>query len=202
MKKIIFIILIALAWRHFYYTPSAPSYGEGVYAGSPPYQEAPSKSPFEHHGAKISPKANFSVNARVLSAEHYYFDSHSDLSPIDLVLGWGRMSDETVTNQIEFSQGNRSYSWETESLPIPKLEIEEGSANVHIVPATNEIEKQLSTVQIGQIVSLEGWLVDIKSLRGGTWKSSLTRTDTGEGASEVFYVNRLNIINPFTGDYE
>jgi len=41
---------------------------------------------------------------------------------------------------------------------------------------------------VGQIVHLEGYLVDIDSAETGSIRTSLTRDDTGAGACEIIYV--------------
>jgi hypothetical protein len=40
-------------------------------------------------------------------------------------------------------------------------------------------------------VTASGYLVDIRGADGFTWSTSLSRTDTGDGACEVFWVERL-----------
>jgi hypothetical protein len=45
--------------------------------------------------------ASFDIRARVLARERYRFDRAADLSPIDLALGWGRMSESAVLDQLK-----------------------------------------------------------------------------------------------------
>ena len=40
-------------------------------------------------------------------------DRESDLAPVDLALGWGRMSDEAILKDIQISQSGRFYFWHT-----------------------------------------------------------------------------------------
>ncbi len=39
MKKIILLIILLVAWRHFYYIPDAPKMGPGAFASGLPSQE-------------------------------------------------------------------------------------------------------------------------------------------------------------------
>ena len=41
----------------------------------------------------------------VIASTRHRFARGADLSPVDLVLGWGVMSDNKVLQQINFSQG-------------------------------------------------------------------------------------------------
>ena len=43
----------------------------------------------------------------------------------------------------------------------------------------------------GEIVRLSGFLVDAAGPEGDRWRSSLSRTDTGDQSCEVFYVEEL-----------
>jgi hypothetical protein len=71
----------------------------------------------------LRPLAHFSLTARVLSCDDYRCDAESDLSPTDLALGWGRMSDSTVLRDIDISQSGRCCYWQTRAFPIPRREI-------------------------------------------------------------------------------
>lgn len=136
--------------------------------------------------------ANFYVEARVLSKELYSFGREADLSPIDLALGWGAMSDTAVLEQLSISQSNRFYfyRWEHEA-PRPPAEIASHSANMHLIPTSTAIEKKLKELRVGQVVRLRGQLVEANASDGWKWRSSLTREDTGAGACELFRVEEL-----------
>ena len=58
-------------------------------------------------GYRITPLARISLEARVLGHERYYFDRPSDLSPIDLALGWGPMSANQVLERMKIYQSGR-----------------------------------------------------------------------------------------------
>src|SRR5690606_21681074 len=110
----------------------------------------------------------------------------------DLVLGWGPMSDQAVLDAIDISQGGRAYTWWTDAPPVALREIERHSANVHILPASDAIEKQVLALRRGELVELSGHLVQIQGDDGWTWRTSLTRDDTGDGACEVFWVEEVS----------
>lgn len=150
---------------------------------------------FDFKGYKITPLAEFNLKGRILNYKEYSSDKESELSPIDLALGWGPMSKNDVISKIDITQRNRWYFWRTEKFPIPRKDIESNSANMHIIPANDFIAQKLATVKRGQVAAIEGYLVEC-SQRGWKWKSSLTRNDTGSGACEVIFVKDFALITP------
>ncbi|HET9835213.1 MAG TPA: hypothetical protein VFP88_02540 [Rhodanobacteraceae bacterium] len=168
---------------------------DGVIAPGDPIQvefDAPQPE-IAFNDATLHPLAKFKVTARVLSRDNYHFDAESDISPTDLALGWGRMSDSAVLRTIDIDQGGRFYSWRVRELPIPRREIETHSANMHMVPADATVARALKRVRVGDVVTLEGYLIEADKPGGWKWRSSLTRDDTGNGACELVYVRDISI---------
>ena len=141
-------------------------------------------------------RARFELTARVLSREDYHFDAGANLAPVDLAVGWGRMSDSSVLTSIEISQGNRFYHWHVNTFPIPRREIERSSANMHMIPADHIVRDELERVRPGEVVHLEGFLVDASRPGGWRWRTSMTRDDTGDGACELVYVESIAPATP------
>jgi hypothetical protein len=192
-KLVIFVALISFgAYEHFSGQPVA--HGNGVIASQQPTQHSISQTNFTLNGYKITPLESFNIEARVLATEQYSIGREADLSPVDLALGWGKMSDEAILKDIKISQSNRFYYWHVDEFPIPRREIETQSANMHMIPADDRIEKILKSIRPGQIVKLSGDLVQVNASDGWHWKSSLTREDTGAGACEIIYVKSLTVI--------
>jgi len=143
----------------------------------------------------IVKKASFEIDARVLSKERYFLGKEAKLSPIDLALGWGPMSDEAVLENIKIQQLYRWYNWKTKEFPIPQNEIETHSANMHMVPATPAVKKQLLKVREGELVKIKGYLVFVRDESSWSWNSSLTREDTGKGSCEIVWVEEVVVSN-------
>lgn len=143
----------------------------------------------------LKPLARLEGDARVLGREDYRFGTEAELSPTDLALGWGRMSDGSVLRNLDISQGGRwyHYQWRTPEPPIPQREIARSSANMHIIPANEVVAAQLARVREGHVVRLSGLLVEAQRADGWRWRSSLTRDDTGGGACEVVWLERLEL---------
>jgi hypothetical protein len=166
----------------------------GVLAPDEPYQREVYTSSFrEKNGYRLVPLAAFDIRARVIASAGYRFGREADLSPVDLVLGWGAMSNTDVLKKISFSQSGRAYTWRTGTLPVPRQEIETHSANMHMIPADREIERQLKSIRPGNMIHVKGLLVEAITQEGWRWKSSLTRADTGGGACELILVESLYV---------
>jgi len=113
---------------------------------------------------------------------------------VDLALGWGKMSDQTVLDQLKISQSGRWYEWRTkEAYPIPHPEIVEHSGNMHLIPATATVDATLKRVRRGEVVTLRGYLVEIVAADGWRWRSSLSREDSGARSCEVVWVEELSV---------
>lgn len=165
----------------------------GVLVDAEPQQSEPgSRSPISHGDYQLTPLADYEIEARVLSREDYSIDAGSDLSPTDLAVGWKRMSDSVVIEQLDVRQSVRffSYRWSSQP-PIPLAEIERSSANMHMIPSDDSVARDLGKVRQGAIVRLRGQLVEARRSDGFQWRSSLSRTDTGAGACELFLVDSI-----------
>jgi len=174
--------------------PAGPvSTPPGVLAQDDPAQTACDPQSWDVNGYKVSALAAFSMKARVLSTERYHFDREADLVPEDVAFGWGQMSDKRVLEQIDIDQSGRFYHWSCQEFPISRGNIETHSANMHLIPADAEVKHTILSLRRGQVVSLEGFLVRADSSDGWRWISSLTRNDTGAGACELVYVQRLEV---------
>jgi hypothetical protein len=166
--------------------------GPGVLAPDIPTQiDLDQSTALQRGDITLMTRARFELTARVLSREDYRFDAGAKLAPVDLALGWGRMSDSSVLASIEISQGNRFYHWHVEHFPIPRREIETSSANMHMIPADNTVRSELDRLRPGEVVHLEGFLVDASRPGGWLWRTSMTRDDTGDGACELVYVESI-----------
>ena len=168
----------------------------GVQASDEPLQDAMDPIVvYEDDDYSVTALASFSMEAKVLARERYRNDREADLSPIDLALGWKRMSDQSVVDEINISQRGRWYQWRTKgALPIPQGDIESCSANMHMLPKNDRVRKALLAVRTGEIISLQGYLVNVTSPDGWRWNSSMTRSDTGAGACEVIWVESFEVI--------
>jgi hypothetical protein len=195
MQKFIVVAAITLIVYFLFFSAGKVEYEAGVLVETMPVQEEySSASEFELNGYDIEPLKSFQIKARVLGRENYSSGRESDLSPIDLALGWGRMSDESVVSKISISQSGRYYHWHVDEFPIPRREIETHSANMHLIPSNDVILDSIEQIKTGDVVVIDGYLVNVKADDGWRWTSSLTRNDTGGGACELIWVTGFRIV--------
>lgn len=166
---------------------------------SGPVAEIPSQSradgaALQRAGYTIEPVASYEVRARVLSIERYRMGREADLSPVDFALGWGPMSDAAVLDKLTISQSNRWYHYRWEgSAPIDPSVMARSSANTHLVPADDSVKNRLLKVSKGEVVTLSGYLINVRHSDGWNWRSSLTRDDTGGGSCELMWVTDVQV---------
>ena len=191
-KVVVFLLVLYGAYHSWHTRPV--THGDGVIAADTPQQSKIFNGNSQNiNGFQVTPLAAFSIQARVLSTEDYSFGREADLAPVDLALGWGRMSDEAILKQVKITQGNRFYFWHVDQFPIPREEIETHSANMHMVPADSSVKKILKSLRPGQVVTIEGYLIEASAADGWRWRSSLTRDDTGSGACELVLVKSIHV---------
>ena len=173
-----------------------PRYPPGILIPEEPNQQLTNGTrTWETGEYRITALAAYAIRARVLHTESYWMDHGADLSPIDFAVGWGRMSDQSIVDQLEFWQGQRWYRyWPRKSkFPLSPDEMNAHSANMHMIPANDDMKRVLKSVRAGDLVEMDGYLVQVDGPGGFTWRSSLSRTDTGAGACELFRVEKLTI---------
>jgi len=193
----ILLVLVAAIGLHLYWSGRPVDPGPGRVAPREPIQlELRPRHGFAFKGYRLTALAEFDVEARVLSAKRYRYDDSAELSPVDLALGWGPMSDGAVLADIDISQRGRFYNWKTSSPPIPITAIGRNSANMHLIPADAAVAAALDDVRTGHVVRFSGELVKAEHENGFRWKSSLTRRDAGGGACELVFVRRFEVVAP------
>lgn len=197
MKSFGVFLAIALASVAYWYFHRPITYAPGVLIASEPEQIniIGSVKPIDYHAFHLQPLAYFAIDARVLHRKIYRYDRPAALVPVDLALGWGPMSDQHVLDQLKISQSMRFYWYEYQRQPpIPKDQIISHSTNIHVIPSTTEIASRCKSLRTGSLVHLSGELVEATGPGIGTWRSSLSRTDTGNGACELMWVEKMSVL--------
>jgi hypothetical protein len=174
----------------------------GVLIASPPVQkEMPPRSLPDIEGWKLTAVAGYELRGRVLDTKRYRSGRTADLVPIDVAVGWGRMSDQAVLDKLTISMTNRFFFYEwPDQPPIPQDEIVRSAANNHIIAANADVRRVVRSLKSGHIIAMKGYLVTATGPDGGTWPTSLTREDTGNGACELFYVESARAVSSLGDD--
>ncbi len=180
LKHVVIGLAALIAVKSFLIDPLFQDRTRGVVAPNDPYQQ-PIKSTdvdsaiIQMGEYQLRPLARFSLDARVLSVESYFMDKGSDVSPVDFALGWGRMSDLSILDNFYIRQGGRFFYWMTNDFPIPRKEVEVNASNMHMIPSNERVARMLKLVDRHDIIHLDGYLVEVRSIDGFRWLSSLTR---------------------------
>ncbi|MDX8163420.1 hypothetical protein [Acinetobacter pittii] len=154
------------------------------------YNIANGLSPIEKDQS-ISVLQPFQGNFRILGSKVYQNDEQAKFSPIDYAVSRGLFAQPEIARHISVKQYDRYLNWKIPKLPVPAEQAMQMVSNMHIIPANPEIAQQIKQVKRGDLVYLKGDLVEIKD-KNLVWKSSLTPTDTGDGACELFRVQAIH----------
>ena len=144
--------------------------------------------------ASFIPKANYTIDARLLHKKKYYKGIQAKTIPWDYALGWGIMSDPQTLKGLKIKQTLRFYlySWGP-GYTTPQIQLKDNSANCHLIPASKNLLKVIKKVKKGDTIRINGFLVDVslEGKRPWVWKTSMIRTDDGAGACETIYVKSI-----------
>jgi hypothetical protein len=190
-KGAAFVLVVAIAW--FVWPWRAIEYPPGIIAPDAPLQTSIARTSLgEVNGFALEAVATYELTARVLRTKRYHGGPGSKIVPVDVAVAWGRMSDQSVLDQLKISQSNRFffYRWST-TPPIPPAEIVAHAANMHVIPANNDVAWMVRWLRAGQLVRMRGYLVNVTGPGGFRWNTSLSRSDSGNGACELYYVESV-----------
>ena len=184
------MLVAGYAWLDDRPVPHLP----GVLAPGEPAQSPPTDDrPWQYRGYRIAPLADFSLHARVLSTLRYRWDRGSTLAPYDLAVGWGEMSDSVRLADFRVEQGSRYFTLYPRGEGSELRQALRQSANMHLIPANSEVRRAIAMAKEGSLVTLRGRLVAVSGADGFTWRSSLRRDDTGDGACELVWVDEFTV---------
>lgn len=149
-----------------------------------------------HTTVRLVPRARYSTKAWVVAVDDDFSDPNAEVMPLDVGLAWGVSGDPALLGQISFHLKRRYLSarWDTR-LPIPSNEVMNHISNHHLIPKNDADERLLKRARPGDLLTLEGFLVDVDGTRLPQ-RTSLTRDDVGNGACEILLVERFTLERP------
>lgn len=142
---------------------------------------------------KISVLEPFSGEFRILGSKEYNDDAQARFSPIDYAVTRGIFTEPEIARQISINQYDRFLNWRMAKPPIPPRLATQLVSNMHIIPANPEIAKKIKTVQRGDLVRIQGELVQVNS-KNLVWKSALDWNGIGDGACKLIRVDSIQWI--------
>jgi len=145
----------------------------------------------------LTPVADYSISARVVSVRTYSGKWSASLSPVDLALVWGRLADREMDEYISYSQRNRWYYYKYQpGCPVSRRYIISHSANNHIIPANYNLSLAVKSIRENDLVTIIGYLVRVNGFSGNRkvfWGTSTTRKDEGGRSCELIYAETIRI---------
>lgn len=194
MFKHIFFIGVLLFSAYLYMTERTITHGPGIVAPIEPSQTpAFGIKDFNQGEFQIKPLAEFNIEARVLAKKQYSTDKLADLAPLDVVFGWGPMSDERNLDEVLITQSDRYFEWQMTNPPIPLHQMVRHTANMHLAPSDPQIKSKIFDIRKGHIVTIKGYLVNASTSDDWSLKTSMKRDDYGDQASELVWVKEIQI---------
>lgn len=168
-------------------------YPPGIPAPEAPLQSSTPPEHWVRGDYRFSAVARYELRGRMIKSHEYWFDRESKIAPLDFTMAWSKASDQSVQDAISVSLWGRYYRWSAQSanLPVSAQTISENMANMHLIPSSPAVLKELRNVSRGSLVTLKGYLVNVEADDGYRWTSSLSRRDSGPGACELMWVESV-----------
>lgn len=197
MKKlaVVVVILVAAWWLW----PDGKRYPPGVLVKDDPQMTLVQNGPSWTYRSKdrdytLTAQAKYSAKARVLSINTDYGDTL--IGPMDITIGWGPMSDQAVLDRLKIWQDNTRH-WYVQprgDWPIPMGEVGGHAVNTHIIPATTQIETDLKGLGKGDLIAIEGQLVNVRRDDGFHWNTSVDPFGFGDHSCKIIWVESFRRI--------
>ena len=185
------LILLAL-W--FYDTIRPVPQPPGVLAPEAPKIEPVSGKAqvFERNAHVLTALARFQAHARVLSLDRYASDRAAKVAPLDIALGWGPLSDSAVLKIVDVAQTERGVLFKSYDPKLPDEQAAGYLLNVHVIAADAELTKRLGELRNGNVVRLEGWLVEAVAGDGWRWRGT-ERKESPAMPATLLWLTKLEV---------
>ncbi|MEE8403378.1 MAG: hypothetical protein V3R93_06460 [Candidatus Hydrothermarchaeaceae archaeon] len=150
----------------------------------------------------LRPVERYEISGKVIGKKSYSRGDPGHLvSPTDVALAWGDLISPEYEGDIKYNMGERQYFFTyyprkgTKKLTAGYITTH--SSDNHLIPANEEIQKAVSGLKIGDMVTLYGRLVNIEggNQKGETFnvKTSRSRSDSGPGSCEIIFLESISI---------
>lgn len=190
------------AWKSWAAWPRGGVTVAPLTLGDEPVQEAldppvPHTVKRDGHTFFLLQTHRYHLVGEVLSASTYDLAWTSDFYDVDLGLAWGAQVDR-LKRDYQFYQDARWLFWRSATQPSPEEQryVTTHVGNVHSIPAegNDKVARALRSAEVGDLVALDGALVVVQDAGTNVLaRSSTSREDTGNGACEIMWVDRIQI---------
>jgi hypothetical protein len=167
-----------------------------------PTSERPFKFDYKGTNYLVEPVADYQLWGLVVSqndtlefCNFYHDDTSVDIK--DLCVVWGKNVKSEIYKQMEFWSEPWTCWTKAETKELYSRFSEDQLSNNHLLSSKESARDTIWEASIGDQIYIEGKLVNYTSPKtpGFMRKSSTIRTDKGDGACEVLFVENMRIIN-------
>jgi hypothetical protein len=176
LALLIIAITGAVLWyRHAPGVKQEPRPADGVLVGAEPRWGAASVGKYASYtqlGANESiPTGAYDVTGRVLARRSYPASGFSEQITLELVLGWGPMSDNRVLDHLSISQEDRTMRIDPRAGLALELDAAYAAAiNISVYSDFDEHRAALESVKVGDVIHMIGWTLRLRNSQGETWQ--------------------------------
>lgn len=199
--NIALLVLVALAIYSCKKKNELPVYaGFSETALQDPVQTTTQRPPFtaqvEHQTHHVKPLYNYHIAGMVVScgfSKNMAEYRGDDLNIMDAGIIWGSNLDPAIYKKIAFDNDGVWLRAKTKDQAVWERLDQERLSNNHLLCTDPELKKKIKAIKRGNVVSIRGSLVSYSG-RG----SSVNRTDRGDGACEIIWVDEVEILQDGT----
>lgn len=126
------------------------------------------------------------VNTWYHSAANEGVKLYNAVAAVDVSVIHGKTAADGNWQKIKFSHEERGLKWRYQYKDNPVVNNDEINNN-HVIPATTAVRRGIAIVKTGEIVEMEGYLMDWKGTGKFGWFNIETATEPGELHSKQLY---------------
>lgn len=172
-----------------------------------PVQTAVETAPFEteynEETFKVIPKYDYEIYGLVVSyrlhdseyGQMLHALSKDHLNVADFCVVWGKNADIDILREFDFNNGQFTCNYSTRSNQAWQAFNQAQLSNNHLLAVDEQIRDAIDDIKIGDQIKIKGWLSHYVGPTGFERGTSITRTDTGNGACETIFVNNIEIMS-------
>ncbi|MEL6870013.1 MAG: hypothetical protein AAFO81_09460 [Pseudomonadota bacterium] len=156
---------------------------------------------------RVKPRFDYELTGLVVSFRLHDGNSRmhrraqDHLNAADLCVVWDQSASTPFLNRMSFWNGIFTCNFKTTDQQAWESFNPDQLSNNHLISDDARVRDAIADVRIGDQIRMRGFLADYTSPGGGTRKSSVVRTDGGNGACETIYVEQFDILKRSTGNW-
>ena len=140
----------------------------------------------------LTPIAKYRISGIVVAKNTTLDDSVRKIGPIDIGLIFGKLAESENQNILSFRSSER-YLYPQFNTNFPLDVACHYWSHNHIIPANNNIFKAANSLENGQAVTFDGYLVIVKFSAGNWGKIEMIPTGVCKPICQVIYVSEVRI---------